>query len=154
LPGRVLGLLACRGTGVGWSWAWGSGAAGVGAEAAGVGAGPWRGPVGWRREGEFLAVRVGREQGRREQRGGDGCARREGRMSRGRRRLPLLGLMGFYGLVRFSFSFFPFSKFNIYFLITLKFIIIITKLFINKIFIFGLIIIILFIWISFKKKCY
>jgi hypothetical protein len=95
LPGRVLGLLVCRGAGARWSWAWASGVAGVGAEVARVGASPWHGPAGSGREGEFLAARVGREQGRREQRGGSGCARREVRISRGRWRLPLLGLMGF-----------------------------------------------------------
>jgi hypothetical protein len=60
----------------------------------------------------------------------------------------LLGLgfrLGFLFLL--SFFFFFFSNFRIYFLITLKFIIIKPKLFRNKIFILGLRIIILFIWI-------
>jgi hypothetical protein len=49
-----------------------------------------------------------------------------------------------------------FSKFKIYFKISLKFIIITPKLFINEIFIFGLVIIILYYLLGFlfKKKCY
>jgi hypothetical protein len=58
-----------------------------------------------------------------------------------------LGLNGsiWLGFVFFSF-FISFSKFEIHFKITLQFIVIKPKLFINKILIFGLIIIIFFIY--------
>jgi hypothetical protein len=108
----------------------------------------------------LAAARLGRKGRERRERAGWGpCGyeRREGGKkvaagSHGRARRLLHGpLVGLRVRVRLGFFFFLFfylfSKFKKYFSITLKFIIIIPKLFINKLFIFVIIIIILFIWI-------